>query len=311
MADDDPVGPDIERAIDEIYQAPFAEFIERRNRLAGELRKAGDAEGAERVKGLTKPSQSAWAVNQLFWHGREAFDELIAQGDRSRRAQQVLLAGGDSKKLQDATTGRQEALSQALRRLDELTKTAGTPLGSSLRDRAATTLEALAAFGSARQPPMDGRLATDLDPPGLAALASLVSADSPLKLVERKAPAPSGDAPSAASNAPTGPSPSQERRLAKARDAVARAQSELEHARAGAERATTAEAQAREKHEALQDQISELQSRLTALEREASRVEADWQRTRIAEGRAQADLKKANTALESARESLGELMDEE
>jgi hypothetical protein len=39
------------------------------------------------VKALVKPSITACAVNQLYWKHREAFDRLIATGERLRRAQ--------------------------------------------------------------------------------------------------------------------------------------------------------------------------------------------------------------------------------
>jgi hypothetical protein len=50
--------------IDELYQLPLDEFTAARNALA---KSTGDAS----IKKLEKPSLSAWAVNQLFWHQRK------------------------------------------------------------------------------------------------------------------------------------------------------------------------------------------------------------------------------------------------
>ena len=62
---------------------PLAEFTAARNALAGTTEEGGDrTEEAERVKALPKPSLSAWAVNQLYWHHREG----VRSADRRGRA---------------------------------------------------------------------------------------------------------------------------------------------------------------------------------------------------------------------------------
>ena len=63
----------IDAAIDRLYQLPLDEFTAARNALAKELGK----EGAP-VKTLAKPPAAAWAINQVFWQRRPAFDALIA-----------------------------------------------------------------------------------------------------------------------------------------------------------------------------------------------------------------------------------------
>jgi hypothetical protein len=52
--------------VDELFKVPLAEFTGNRNALAARLKKESRAEDAERVKALSKPSVSAWAVNQLY-----------------------------------------------------------------------------------------------------------------------------------------------------------------------------------------------------------------------------------------------------
>ena len=53
--------------IDELFKLPLAEFIGARNELATRLKKSGQANDANLVKTLAKPSVSAWTVNQLYW----------------------------------------------------------------------------------------------------------------------------------------------------------------------------------------------------------------------------------------------------
>jgi hypothetical protein len=79
--------------VDELFKLPLAEFTGARNALAAQLKKTGRADDANLVKTLTKPSISAWAVNQLYWNHRDAFGRLLAAGQRFRKAQTSGLAG--------------------------------------------------------------------------------------------------------------------------------------------------------------------------------------------------------------------------
>lgn len=83
--------------IDALFQLPVDEFTSARNALANRLKAAGRADAASRVKALPKPPLSAWAVNQLYWRHRTAFDALLAAGDRLRRAQATSLRAADRK----------------------------------------------------------------------------------------------------------------------------------------------------------------------------------------------------------------------
>ena len=80
-------GAKLEGEIDDLFRLPLAEFTGARNTLSARLKKEGRANDAERVKLLGKPPVSAWAVNQLYWDHRDAFDDLIATGKRLRPAQ--------------------------------------------------------------------------------------------------------------------------------------------------------------------------------------------------------------------------------
>jgi hypothetical protein len=54
-----------EDAVATLYQAPFAEFVAERKRLAAELKASGDKVGAAGLAKLSRPPISAWTVNQL------------------------------------------------------------------------------------------------------------------------------------------------------------------------------------------------------------------------------------------------------
>ncbi len=163
----------LEDEVDALFKLPLAEFTGARNSLASKLKQAGRANDANLVKALSKPSISAWAVNQLYWNHREAFDRLLAAGQRFRQAQTSSRAGkvGDMRASLDA---RRDALSLLSDRASSLLRDAGhNPTLETIR-RITTTLEAMSAHASLADGPTPGRLTHDVDPPGFESLASFV-----------------------------------------------------------------------------------------------------------------------------------------
>ena len=77
----------LEDDVDALFKLPLAEFTGARNNLAARLKREGRANDSSLVKALAKPSISAWAVNQLHWNHREAFDRLLATSQRFRQSQ--------------------------------------------------------------------------------------------------------------------------------------------------------------------------------------------------------------------------------
>ena len=94
--------------VDELYGAPPAEFIARRDALAKELRKT-DRAAADAVKKLRKPSVSAAAVNQLVRRSADDVEALLAAGEALRQAQ---LGGGDRDAIRAAARDEREAVEQ-------------------------------------------------------------------------------------------------------------------------------------------------------------------------------------------------------
>src|SRR6267142_4127678 len=160
--------PKLDDDIDALFKLPLTEFVSARKALAARLKKNGLISEAEGVKALAKPSISAWTVNQLYWRHREAFDELIATGQRFRKAQVT----GKMVNMREALDARREALSQLSDLATEALRDAGhNPSLDTLR-RIGTTLEALSAFASLSGGPTLGRLTEDIDPPGFDSLGS-------------------------------------------------------------------------------------------------------------------------------------------
>jgi hypothetical protein len=164
----------LEDDVDALFQLPLAEFIGARNELAARLKRDGRADDSSLVKALAKPSVSAWAVNQLYWKHREAFDRLMATSQRFQRAQTSNMAGRGAD-LRESLDARRQAFSNLTDLASDLLSDAGhNPSPDTIR-RITTTLEGVSAYAMSTDGPTPGRLTQDVDPPGFESLASLIS----------------------------------------------------------------------------------------------------------------------------------------
>lgn len=163
-----------ETDVDALFKLPLTEFISARKTLATRLKREGHGNESDRVKSLVKPSISAWAVNQLYWHHREAFDRLIATGQDFRRAQSSRFAGKVAD-MREALDARREALAELSTLATKVLRDAGHNPTPDMVRRVTTTLEAMSAYPSLPDDLAPGRLTQDVDPPGFDSLASFVS----------------------------------------------------------------------------------------------------------------------------------------
>lgn len=191
--------------IDDLFELPLTEFVGARKALAGRLKQKGFVSEAEGVKALAKPSISAWTVNQLYWRHREAFDELIATGQRFRKAQVT----GKMVNMREALDARRDALSHLSDLATETLRDAGHNPSLDTMRRVATTLEALSVASSVADDLTLGRLTEDIDPPGFDSLGSFApsagitkrTAEPPRVSPAKKAVAASSKAKAAAAEA--------------------------------------------------------------------------------------------------------------
>jgi len=135
--------PDFQEELERIHRLPLAEFITARNELAKKLRASSDHQAADEVKAQVKPSLTAWAVNALYHHERERFDELLQAAAAVRAA----LAGKGDRRKADAE--RRKALQALLARAAKILVEAGPattlPPGSAKRPGKKTSAGAAAA----------------------------------------------------------------------------------------------------------------------------------------------------------------------
>jgi len=226
--------PELDAEIASLYSLPPAEFTPARNALSARLRREGDREAAERVKGLAKPTASAWAVNVLFRDEKDKMDALLAAGAAAHRALGESLKEGAAESLRQAILEEREHR-DALRRRAEavLTKASGAP-GRAIVDRVGVNLEALALNPAAAEAAERRWLDRDFDPPGFEVMAGLQLGARPerrgLHLVpslaeeEKKDKKPHGeDAEQRAERE------RREREQAKFRERIARAEEKVAH----------------------------------------------------------------------------------
>jgi hypothetical protein len=294
--------PELETEIARLYSLPLAEFTAERNALAARLRKEGDRDASERVKGLAKPSVSAWAVNVLFRDQKETMDAFLAAGRRARGIlQEALSKGTGAESLPDAMQDERDLRDDLRRRAVALLSPDGKEPGRDIVDRITNDLEALALSPAAEAAAERGWLDRDLDPPGFEIFAGLPLA--PRRERHGMHIVPSPPAPAREKEEKKGKEEEKredreekaererrEKETAKARERIARAEEKV--ARAAEEEATLRSEAERAEKAAVKAEAAAAEARRRAeADREAAdRAKARADRAAEALARAEADL---------------------
>jgi len=158
----------LEAVLDALYRGPRERFVTERNAAAKRLRGDGFADEASEVKARSKPSVSAWAVNQLWWTRRGEVEALLECG---RHQAESLRAGAGPAEQASTAQARRRALDRLVSAAAQILGDAGNATGASTLRRISITLEALTAHLLREGGPHPGRLSTDLDPPGFELLS--------------------------------------------------------------------------------------------------------------------------------------------
>jgi len=174
-----------ESPLDRLYQLPLSDFVSARNALA----KESGADAAE-IRALQKPSVPAWAVNQLYWHRRDVYDDLIAAA-RDLRATHDATLSGKRADLRGASRAHEEAVDAALKATLALLEQNGQPVTEATKQAIGTTLRGLPAD----EPP--GRLTRQLQPRGFEMFSGslpggTIRPAAPPPRIDRTASAPAG-----------------------------------------------------------------------------------------------------------------------
>ena len=289
----------VEAEIDRLFQLPPDEFTAARNALA----KDAGADAAE-VRRLTKPAVAAWAVNQLYWNRRDAYDNLIEASKELRGIHKAVLAGkrGD---LRSAGKVHDEALETASKAALSLLQEAGHPPADATRQAILTTLRALPTDEPA------GRLTRALQPGGFEMLAGLSIGGGQKVEFKKKAevePAKTvvkGKAAARQKIAPKEMTPAekraQEQALSRAREAAAKADRELRAAEHTAQREEFEAARAAREAEKAVKQIELAREAVEAAQQQLETAKAASVAAARVRDAAERRSKEAQRAVEAAR----------
>jgi hypothetical protein len=268
-------------AVAALYQAPHGEFVSARKRLAGELKSAGDKDGATRLGKLPRPPISAWTVNQLWWQARDDFDAILEAAAKLRDGNLA------------AQSAHRDALTRLRQRASTILSAAGHGSTEATLRRVATTLSAVAAFGGF-DPDPPGALSADRDPPGFEAVGIIAE--------------PAAAAPAKATKAEAAPEPEPEPEPPDANAETAREREATEkraHAEAAAERRRLEQAEAKRVAELHKHEVA-----LGSARSELERKQKDLDRLRAAVETAQATVDKSQAVVDELEAKLAEVVRE-
>ena len=254
--------------LDRLYELPLDDFTAERNELAKQLRSRGDRDAADEVRGLRKPSQAAWALNQVARRDPGGVKRLLAAGEALRDAQEGVVSGErDAADLRDAVEDERAAVAPLLEEAGRTLGERGRPANQQLLERVRETLRAAAGNEEVAGRLRTGRLVDDHQAMGLG---------------------PFTVAPGAA--------PARKRKKAvKGEEAKERPRSRR-RTRAPAKPAAPSAADRR-----LKQRITEAKKRLRAAEKDADRARRELAATEKDRERAELAFRSADRASEEAR----------
>jgi hypothetical protein len=158
----------------ELFALPLDEFTGARNALAKQLKADGDADAAEQVRALPKPSVAAWTVNQLARRDPDAIRSLLNVAARLRSAQERSLQGErTADELRAAQAEEREVIRGLTRSGEAALRDAGRPASGTTLERVATLLRAAAVDEPGRTALREGRLTGDVEVSGFDAFAGI------------------------------------------------------------------------------------------------------------------------------------------
>ncbi|MCA5891846.1 hypothetical protein LEP48_00585 [Isoptericola sp. NEAU-Y5] len=169
----------------ELYGLDPGAFVPARDARVRELRTAGDGELALRVRGLRKPSTSAWVVNLLVRSEPDDVAEVTALGAAFREAQ----AGMDRERLRELTARRRHLVAVVTARARDLAHERGTSVSDAVATQVESCLTAAMIDDDAARAVRSGLLVGAIEATGWgpAEVASAVAVPDELGLAETQA----------------------------------------------------------------------------------------------------------------------------
>ncbi len=155
--------------LEPLFAAPLDDFVATRNRIAAELRKAGDRELADTVKAMRKPPAVVWALNRLAREHADDVDGLLKLTEAMRAVQ----SGRSDASFADAQRALVEAARGLAATAAALLESAGTKPSAALSQRLGRALTAAAASPETSELLRAGRLVEEPEAVGFGGIDSV------------------------------------------------------------------------------------------------------------------------------------------
>ena len=168
----------VDERLDELFRERPSSFVAGRDRLAKDVRDAGDREEANRIKALRRPSVAAWLINGAALSSPELLEEFAEASRRLGEMQGRALEGQEDAVAEwREAAGRERAASSAVVEAGRaLALDAGEKVSPKALEAAGETLQAAAGDPELRERVMRGRLEREESAPTLG-----ISAGTPVR----------------------------------------------------------------------------------------------------------------------------------
>jgi hypothetical protein len=153
-------------AVQQLYAVPPARFTPLRSELVAEAKAAGDADLAQAIAALRKPTVAAWAVNHFVreragdMEDFRGFAQLLREAQRTLDADQLRLLGRE----------RSRRVDELAEQIEAEAAEAGQPLGAGAGAEVRATLTALVADEEAERSVLTGSLVKALSYSGFGSV---------------------------------------------------------------------------------------------------------------------------------------------
>ena len=141
-----------------MYAVDPSDFMATRKQLVADLRAAGDAGAAKELGAARRPTNAAWALNQLARRHGDLVDQFLEQSRALREAQDQAVSGRPDE-LRSATRAQRDALAA-------VTQAANTVLGKGMteayRAQIAATLQAASVDDATAEVLRQGRVVREV-----------------------------------------------------------------------------------------------------------------------------------------------------
>lgn len=187
--------------LDQLLAVPPGQFVAERNRLVATLKKT-DPRQAATIKGLTRPSASVWATNQVARTAPAALTAYLNASDALEQAQSGTGGSEESRRAYQSALARQrEALDQAVEVARAALTAAALSTTRAVLERVTNNLRWAVPGSEPRRLLEGGRLLADLDPPDFSTLVDRIAIAPPSARPPRPCEPPKGS-PTGESGAP-------------------------------------------------------------------------------------------------------------